>query len=309
MRISILGIGSIGTLLGASLAQTDHEIHLHGRGERGAQVLLEGLQVDGFNIDSYPAERFLHSVEELPLPEELAGASDFVIITCKAYDVVSLAPLAEALLKETGVAFAVSNGLGHVQTLAQHIGQQRTLAATTTHGAYREGDGTVRWAGKGELHLASTPFGPSPVSLERLVQILDAAGLSPKLKEDAAGMIWDKVMLNLSINPLAALAGVKNGALLSPGLFDACMSIYREAAKVARLERITVVDEAGFEHHLRQVLEATSENSCSMLQDIKRGKATEIASLNQAIVRLAEGHGLEVPVNQLTTSLILACHP
>lgn len=309
MRISILGIGSIGTLLGASLAQTDHEIHLHGRGERGAQVLLEGLQARGFDIDSYPSQRFLHSVEELPLPEELVGGSDIVMIACKAYDVVSLAPLAETLLKETGLAFTISNGLGHVQTLAQHIGQHRTLAATTTHGAYKESDGRVRWAGKGELHLASTSFGPSNASVEGLVQVLDSAGLSPVLKEDANEMVWGKVMLNLSINPLAALAGVKNGALLSPGLFDACMTIYREAAKVARLERITVVDEVGFEHHLRQVLEATSENSCSMLQDIKRGRPTEIASLNQAIVRLAEGHGLEVPVNQLMTSLILACHP
>ena len=145
--------------------------------------------------------------------------------------------------------------------------------------------------------------------MESLLEALDSEGLSPVLKNDAAEMIWGKVMLNLSINPLAALAGVKNGALLAPGLFDACMTIYREAAKVARLERINVVDEVGFEQQLRHVLETTSENSCSMLQDIKRGKATEIASLNQAIVRLAENHGLEVPVNQLMTSLILACHP
>lgn len=309
MRISILGIGSIGTLLGASLAQTLHEIHLHGRGERGAQVLLEGLQVNGFNIDSQPSQRFLHSVEELPLPEEFVGGSDIVMIACKAYDVATLAPLAETLLKETGVALTVSNGLGHVQTLAQHIGQHRTLAATTTHGAYKESDGTVHWAGKGELHIASTPFGPSREVVESLLEALDSAGLSPVLMNDAAEMIWGKVMLNLSINPLAALAGVKNGALLAPGLFDACMTIYREAAKVARLERINVVDEVGFEQQLRHVLETTSENSCSMLQDIKRGKATEIASLNQAIVRLAENHGLEVPVNQLMTSLILACHP
>lgn len=309
MRISILGIGSIGTLLGASLAQTNHEIHLHGRGERGARVILEGLEVDGFGLESHAAERFLHSVEELPLPEELVAGSDVVIIASKAYDVVSLAPLAATLLKETGVAFALSNGLGHFQTLAQYVGQHRTLAATTTHGAYKEIEGLVRWAGQGELHLASTPFGPTPASVESLVQLLESVSLSPILMPDADEMIWGKVLLNLSINPLAALAGVKNGALLSAGLFDACMAIYREAAKVARLERISVVDEAGFEHLLRQVLESTRENSCSMLQDIKRGRATEIESLNQAIVRIAEGHGLEVPVNQLMTSLILACHP
>ena len=38
------------------------------------------------------------------------------------------------------------------------------------------------------------------------------------------------------------------------------------------------------EEHLRKVVEATSDNRCSMLQDVMAGRATEIESLCGAVV-------------------------
>ena len=116
-------------------------------------------------------------------------------------------------------------------------------------------------------------------------------------------------MLNLAINPIAALAGLNNGELLESGLFNACMMVYREAAQVAAMERVSLPDESAFERRLRTVLEQTADNTCSMLQDLKKGRKTEISALNQAVVALAEGHGLSVPINQMLASLIQACHP
>ena len=43
-----------------------------------------------------------------------------------------------------------------------------------------------------------------------------------------------------------------------------------------------------------------------MLQDLRRGKPTEIESLNGAIVRLAQQVGLDAPVNALVTRLVHA---
>ena len=117
------------------------------------------------------------------------------------------------------------------------------------------------------------------------------------------------MLLNLAINPIAALAGLKNGEMLQPALFNACMMVYREAAQVAAMERVALPNEEEFETHLREVLESTKDNTCSMLQDIKAGRATEIESLNQALVVLAEEHGIAVPINQTLVALVRACHP
>ena len=82
-----------------------------------------------------------------------------------------------------------------------------------------------------------------------------------------------------------------------------------EAAQVAAMERVSVPEESEFEARLRRVLTLTRDNTCSMLQDIKAGRKTEIGALNQALVQRAEAFGLSVPVNQMLASLVLVCHP
>lgn len=309
MRISILGVGSIGALMAASLAQTSHEIHLHVRGERGASLMLQGLEVRGYLNAIIPANRFHFTAEELELPELFEFGSDLVILACKAHEVAHLATLASRLVTEGGLVLALSNGLGHVETLSRCIGPKRTVAATTTHGAYRDESGAVTWVGKGVVSLANIPLGPASEAMGELVRLFELSGLDPVLCPDAMQMIWEKVLLNITINPLAALAGLKNGELLESNVLDGCLMLYREAKQVAEMERVNLLDEAEFEQLLRTVLQATAGNSCSMLEDIKAGRVTEISSLNREIANRAEQHGLSVPLNEVLSSLIEACHP
>ncbi len=309
MRVSILGTGSIGSVFAASLASTDHEIHLHVRGERGARQILEGIDVSGFGLQPVPASRFLFSCEELEVEPHLHGGSDVVIFSCKSYAIPSLLELAQTMLRENGVALAISNGLGHPEQLARALGPQRVLAATTTHGAFTEAEGGVVWVGQGTVNLALPPFGAGEETMALVAELFDVAQLSPVVRDDAASMVWEKVLLNLAINPIAALAGLQNGELLADELLSTCMMVYREAARVARLQRVAVPDEVAFEHHLRAVLTSTKDNHCSMLQDMKAGRRTEIEALNGAVVELAEEHGLAVPLNQMLTALVQACHP
>ena len=46
-----------------------------------------------------------------------------------------------------------------------------------------------------------------------------------------------------------------------------------------------------------------------MLQDLDAGKPTEIDYLNGALVRIAETHGVTVPVNRAVTALIRQSAP
>ena len=309
MRVSVLGVGSIGSIVASSLASTTAEVHLHVRGERGAQQMLEGLGVEGHRTLNFEPHRFMYSCEELPHEPELNQGSDLVILACKSYDVPHLAQQATAFLKPNGVAFALSNGLGHVEVLSRILGPKRVLAASTTHGAFTQSDGPTFWAGYGALAMATTPLGPPSDQLQHVVHLLNEAQLNALVEVDPVALIWKKVMLNLAINPLAALGGLKNGELLEPDLFAACMMVYREASAVAVMERVELPDEHVFEQQLRTVLEQTRENTCSMLQDVKAGRQTEIGALNQAVVERAEHHGLAAPINQMLASLVRACHP
>lgn len=308
MNIAVIGLGSIGSVLASQFATTDHPLHLHVRGEHGAMMALDGITVHADEPFKIHPQRCFWSFEELDWPEQQTDWADVVFICTKAYDVSASLDVAELTVRKGGIVVALANGLGHLETLVSRFGHDQSAVATTTHGAYREPSGVVQWVGKGGVELSMSPLA-NVESLKPLEELLNEAGLNATLHRDVHSMVWDKLILNLAVNPIAALAGLTNGELLSTNLFSTCMEVYREASNVAKAERIDVLDEVAFEHRLRHVLEATADNECSMLQDLKAGRTTEIASMNHAVVVLAERHGLRLPLNQALAAMITACHP
>ena len=178
MRVSILGVGAIGSVVAANLASTSAEVHLHVRGERGALQMVEGLRVEGHQRLDVDASRFLFSCEELPIEAPLHQASDVVVLACKSYAVADLAQRALEFVKPDGVVFALSNGLGHVETLVRIIGPSQVLAASTTHGAYSTPEGLTVWAGHGGVDLASPLLA---LQLNVLLRLLSSSTKAPSM--------------------------------------------------------------------------------------------------------------------------------
>ena len=58
------------------------------------------------------------------------------------------------------------------------------------------------------------------------------------------------------------------------------------------------------ENLLIEVVDSTSENRCSMLQDLMASRKTEIDSLCGYIISLGEGLGIPTPLNSMLMALI-----
>ena len=97
--------------------------------------------------------------DEAGIPSRLDGSSDVVIIAGKSRSLDSLSKLAGKLLKTDGIAFAITNGLGHAERLSSELGIHRVVYASTTHGANIPIQSSVEWAGKGQLNLAVSTTG------------------------------------------------------------------------------------------------------------------------------------------------------
>lgn len=309
MRIAILGSGSLGSLYAALLSRVSNvDLFVHGRGLHGAHMAAEGLHIEG-EVDAFVSNsEVFFSLDEVGLPPVAIGSMDYVLLTGKAGQTLDLAKLSSQLLSPTGFALSLSNGLGHAETCRHVLGPHRVFAATSTHGAWRPSAGVVHWAGRGETVLGALPGGPGQDDAQPLLDALESAGLSPTWSSDGTGTVWRKVLLNIAINPIAALAGVENGELLKPDLFSAAFSAMLEGASVARQERVNLPSDEHLEHQLRQVLTATSSNLCSMLQDLRNGRMTEISVLNQAIVERGERAGIATPLNQMLSAMVTALH-
>jgi 2-dehydropantoate 2-reductase len=123
---------------------------------------------------------------------------------------------------------------------------------------------------------------------------------------DPDGLLWGKLAINAAINPLTALLGVENGALLErPAARVLLRELACETAAVAAALgiRLPQADPAAA---AESVAQKTAANRSSMLQDIERGAPTEIDAICGAIVRAGEQAGVPTPVNRTIWRLVKA---
>ena len=307
MNIAILGAGSLGSLLAGLISQAPGvQLMVHGKGEHGAMMVAKGLAIQGKKTLTLDPEQAMFTLEEVGVPDALHGTMDAVILTGKAKSTAHLVDLAQQLLHSHGLAICLSNGLGHAEACIAQLGPHRVLAGTTTYAAWRPSPGVVQFAGVGNVVLGHLQGGPTHADAEPLLGLFARAGVHSEWTNNGPAAVWMKVLLNIAINPIAALAGVTNGELLNPHLFSSALETMLEGARIARQERVLLPDDLELEQRLQQVLEATAGNHCSMLQDVRAGRITEIAFLNRAVVERGERIGVAAPLNQMLSAMIEA---
>jgi 2-dehydropantoate 2-reductase len=105
------------------------------------------------------------------------------------------------------------------------------------------------------------------------------------------------------INPITALTRRENGVVLNAVLKSTVQSVVREAVAVAATEGIRR-EERHVLDMVYSVAEKTASNTSSMLQDMLKGRNTEIDSINGYVIRQARKHNIDVPVNEAMYELV-----
>jgi 2-dehydropantoate 2-reductase len=276
--LAIIGAGALGLHFAARLAGRG-PVAVVARSEARAAALRAGVTVGNalFRPDAFgPAT----------LPE-----ADWVIILVKAGDTAAAARTALAM-QPRGV-LSLQNGLvGDV--LREVCGSLPVGQGVTTEGAFRDGD-RVLPSGAGDTLL--------PPGFGAVADLLAAAGFRAGVEPDIAAARLAKLLVNVAINPLAAIFRVPNGALLAPPhrvLLDALVT---EAWPVLRAAGL-LLDEVSARERVIAVATATAANRASMLQDVLAGRRTEIDAITGALLAMAEGQGVELPTHRAVFTLV-----
>ena len=124
--------------------------------------------------------------------------------------------------------------------------------------------------------------------------------------DDIRARIWLKAILNAAVNPLTALLAKRTGELIGdPALESAIRLIVHESVAIAHAAGIAL-EEDGILEKIWSVVRATKDNKSSMLQDLERGRRTEIDAINGALLDRARALGVAAPQNELLFHLIRA---
>ncbi len=294
--IAIVGPGAMGCLFGALLAEAGHEVWLVDHRPDRALALSR----NGVTIEETGKSRTV-PIKATAEPSTI-GTVGVILFAVKAYDTEAAARAASALADAQTTIVTLQNGLGNVEILSRAFDPDHVVAGATSHGATLLGTGRVRHAGVGPTVLA--PAAGNTERVEAVAELLRSVGLEVTVLADAASVIWSKVVVNASINPLTALTRLRNGQLLEfPELREVLTAVARETAEVARLRGAKLLYEDPTQEVVT-VCERTAGNYSSMLQDILAGRETEIGSLNAAVVRQADMAGRNAPINSILCALV-----
>ena len=306
LRIAILGIGSIGGMLLGALAESDAELIAVSRGYMASQISERGLTLNTpeGTVEHFPSELFtVIDSESGPIPIHLTNSCDFTLICGKSHSTPILAQLASELLSKEGIAISLQNGLGHSEYLSKKIGRENVLGCTITHGAWRDVN-SVHWAGRGDIILGSLEGKPPSSKINDFISLLSYSNLSPKWSENIDKEIWIKLLINIAINPICAITGLRNGEILMQNdIWNQSYSTMIEASMIANSSGIDI-DSNDLVTKLKSIIKSTEKNRCSMLQDIMNGKKTEIDSLCGEIVSKGESLGIPTPLNAMLYALV-----
>jgi 2-dehydropantoate 2-reductase len=296
--ILIVGTGALATLFAARLSATGHPVSMLGSWENGLRALAEhgARLVDANGVEhAYP-------VEAASSPADCRGAR-YALVLVKSWQTERVAKQLADCLAEDGLALTLQNGMGNREHLAGTLGLPRVALGVTTTGATLLGPGLARAGGEGVISVEAHPrLGPLDAALK-------GAGFNVQVVNDAAALVWGKLVINAAINPLTALLRVPNGELLHRPAAHLLMRVLaQEAAAVAKAQGIHLP----FDDAVRaaeDVARKTASNHSSMFQDVRRGAPTEIDAICGAITQTGEKLGVSTPVNRVCWQLTRASLP
>ena len=296
MKVAVVGAGAMGSLFGGLLAEAGAEVWL---------IDIWAAHVDAVNKQGLEIEREGRTrtirLQATMDPETISNC-DLVIVFVKSTHTGDAALTAKRIAGPQGLVLTLQNGMGNADRIAKDVNPSNVIAGTTSYGATMLGPGKIRHAGVGLTTIGMWHNGEGDKA-EKVAAFFSKAGIETKVAPDVRSIVWGKLLINVGINAITALTGIKNGELLD---LEATIALSRaaveEAVRVAEAQDIDVRKD-GVDHAL-EVARATGKNRSSMGQDVDNKRLTEIKAINGVVVKEAERLGIPAPVNHTLTALV-----
>ena len=282
-NIAIIGMGALGLLFGDMLQATTNL----------------GFIVNGKRRESYSREPVVINGAEKQFALLDAGAGrpvDLLIFAVKGTSLEEAIGDAASYVGPDTVLLSLLNGITSEEILGERFGFDHLIYCTAQGmDAVREGR-SLRYTRRGTL-CVGLPGGRTSPDLDALRAIFDGAGVPYEVDADILHRLWSKFMLNVGVNQVVMVYEGTYGTIQRPGeAREKMIAAMREVIPLARAEGIPVTeDDLKFYVDLLDTL--SPQGMPSMRQDGLAHRMSEVELFSGTVLRLAEKHGIDAPVN------------
>lgn len=315
MRIAIYGAGSLGTILGAFISKAGVDIELINRNKAHVEALrTKGAQVVG-------TMQFTQRVTAYT-PDEMSGQYDILFLMTKQQHNAEVVEMLKGYLAPDGVLVTFQNGLPEMQ-IADILGEGRVLGCTVAWGATLQSPGICE--------LTSEPdalsFSLGAISeqrnrhFDRVKELLELMG-TVDVEDNFIGTRWSKLLINASFSGMSAVLGCTFGEAAKPrasrrivqALIKECIDVCHaggiriepvQGKDIVKLLNYSNAAKKAFSYFIIPIaIRKHAKLKASMLQDLEKGKLTEVDAINGAVSAYGRKVGCPTPMNDRVVEII-----
>ncbi len=303
-KITVIGIGGIGGALAAPLIQRyGEDVTLIARGKRLEQLLKDGLKVKSRAMGD--REIFPVKVQEDPgtLPEQ-----DYILICVKTGGLQKVCEQIRPAVGKNTVLIPVMNGVEAYPTLIRQFPGHIVLPCAIYVVSELEPDGTVDQQSKYiNMFTGISPDRKTAPEAERMeaekaaagfCAMMQEAGFSCRLTEDAASSVWMKYVLNCGYNVITGRYLCTIGEIIAD---DKRLKDYRKLLQ----EALDVGTAAGIDFpenfvdkQIERAYHTAPASTSSLKRDLAAGRIGELDVFSGTIIRMGKELGVPVPVTE-----------
>lgn len=315
MRIAIYGAGSLGTILGAYISKAGVEIELINRNK----AHIEALQTKGAHITG--TVEFTQPVVAYT-PDQMNGVYDVIFLMTKQQHNAEVVTMLKEFLAADGALVTFQNGLPELQ-IAEILGEERVLGCTVAWGA------TLQEPGVCELTSApdALSFSLGKISpkknrhFDKVKEVLEHMG-TVDVEENFIGTRWSKLLINAAFSGMSAVLGCTFGEAAGPresrkvvqALIKECIDVCAKGGiRIEPVQGKDIVKLLDYHNAIKKAvaymiipiaIRKHAKLKASMLQDIEKGKLTEVDAINGAVCDYGRKVDFPTPANDKVVEII-----
>lgn len=314
-RAAIYGAGSLGTILGAFITRAGGEIELINHN----LAHVEALRTSGATVTG--TVNFNQAVTAYS-DAEMSGVYDIIFLLTKQQRNPEIIAFLKPFLAPDGVMVTLQNGIPELQ-MSEMLGEERVLGCTVAWGA------TLKAPGVSELTSSpdSLTFSIGTLSgcranhtseVKRLLEMMGPVTEKPNF----VGTRWSKLLINSAFSGMSTVLGCtfgeaaknKESRAIVQSLIKECIDVC--AAGGIKIEPVQGKDAVKLlDYHgplkkaigffiLPIAIRKHALLKASMLQDIERGKKTEVDAINGVVCEFGRKVGCPTPLNDKVVGII-----
>ena len=252
----------------------------------------------------------------------MSGTYDIIFLMTKQQHNAEVVTMLKDYLAEDGVLVTFQNGLPEVQ-IADIVGEERVLGCTVAWGATMQEPGVCELTS--EPDALSFALGALTEKrskhFDKVKEVLELMG-TVEVEENFIGTRWSKLLINAAFSGMSAVLGCTFGEAAGPrasrrvvqALIKECIDVCQKGG--IRIEPVQGKDIVKMLDYANPIKKAISffiipiairkhaKLKASMLQDIEKGKLTEVDAINGAVSAYGRKVGFPTPANDQVVDII-----